>query len=503
MTSLANKSVLIRRPVQAPGPIDSAALPHTFTSSDSLAAESSTFSSPAKPRVLILPNAASWIIGQMALHVIRRFSDRYEFWFLTDKMLRLRADLVRTLLPSIDFIFPLGDKGFHLLRQAAGPATQLPPSILWLHHVTTWNPAMLEAMQASSELIACTETWKHQVHEQAGPDLPVTVVPHGVDAQALHRVRSQRQHFRIPQNSFALGFVGSKISNYDAGRKGLDTLHAILRSANKNIPNLHISFLGLGWKQEVEDLRAQGISANYVGFIPESQLAAFYSSVDVYLLTSRVEGGPCTVLEAMACETPVVTTRVGLVPEVVVDGVTGFSAEVNDAPALTAHLQSLANSPVLCRQIGAAARATVSTHRSWDETLRQLEIPFSRMTARATPKLHGATPATHQAAANLTRAVHTVDDLLWGIASCGQRVISPAVALRLIRSCWENYSAADILRGLALIARLNFRPATMRKLLSQTPSGTSALVYPDAERAGAPGQQFLEPISNDVEAPNP
>jgi glycosyltransferase involved in cell wall biosynthesis len=491
MTPLANKSAVIRGPVQAADPIASAPQPRTFTSSNRLAADAATFSSQVKPRVLILPNAASWIIGQMALHVIRRFSDRYEFWFLTDKMLRLRPDLVQALLPSIDFIFPLGDKGFHLLRQAAGPSTLLPPSILWLHHVTTWNPAMLEAMQASSELIACTETWKRQVHQQGGPDLPVTVVPHGVDAQALQRVLSKREHFQIPENTFAVGFVGSKTSNYDAGRKGLDTLHAVLKVANKTVPNLHISFLGLGWKQEVEGLRAQGVSANYVGFIPESQLASFYSSIDAYLLTSRVEGGPCTVLEAMACETPVVTTRVGLVPEVIIDGVTGFSAEVNDHQSLTTHLRSLANFPTLRRQIGGAARATVSAHRSWDETLRQLELPFARMQARATPKPFHANPATHEAAANLTRAVHTVDDLLWGVVSCTQRVISPVVAFRLIRSCWEGYTATDILRGLALIARLDFRPAAMRKLLSQTPNGTGTL-------ACAPGQ-VPEPNPNGVE----
>jgi len=47
-----------------------------------------------KPRVLILPNTASWIVGQMAAHIMERFKDRYEFWMLTDKMLRLRPDLV-------------------------------------------------------------------------------------------------------------------------------------------------------------------------------------------------------------------------------------------------------------------------------------------------------------------------------------------------------------------------------------------------------------------------
>ena len=73
-----------------------------------------------KPRVLILPNVASWIVGQMAMHIMRRFQDEYEFWILTDKMIRLRPDLVRTLIPELDFIFPLTDKSYKLLRAACG-----------------------------------------------------------------------------------------------------------------------------------------------------------------------------------------------------------------------------------------------------------------------------------------------------------------------------------------------------------------------------------------------
>jgi glycosyltransferase involved in cell wall biosynthesis len=421
------------------------------------------------PRVLIVPSTASWIIGQMAMHIIRRFSDSYEFWFLTDKMIRLRPDLVRAMLPFIDFIFPLSDKGYHLLRNAS-PSTPLPPSLLWLHHVTTWNPAMLEAMRHSAELIACTEGWKQQVQLQSPSGLPVSVVPHGVDATSFHRVASQRRRFGLPSDAFTVGFVGSKTSNYDEGRKGLDTLHAILQSVCNRIPNLHISFLGLGWKQEVQSLRQQGISANYVGFIPQSQLAAYYSTIDTYLMTSRVEGGPCTVLEAMACETPVVSTRVGLVPEVILDGRTGFSAEVGDSASLAEHICALHASPALCRQIGTAARAQVTASRSWHETLGNLDLPLTRMQARSTAKPVCASPAVGRAAANLIGAVHAVDGLLWGLVSCWQGLVSPLVAVRLIRSCWEGYGFADVLRGLALVTRLNFRPATMRKLLEKAPT---------------------------------
>jgi glycosyltransferase involved in cell wall biosynthesis len=430
----------------------------------------------AKPRVLIMPNAASWIVGQMAMHIIRHFADRYEFWLFTDKTARLRPDLVRALLPSLDFIFPLTDKSYNLLRKAAHPSP-LPPSLLWLHHVTTWNPSMREALRDSAEIIACTEGWREQIELQSEAGIPVTVVPHGVDPMALRRVASQRCLFAIPSDCFVVGFVGSKTSNYDEGRKGLDALHTILAAARSRIPNFHISFLGLGWEHEVRQLRSQGISANYVGFIPETQLAAFYSSIDAYLMTSRVEGGPCTVLEAMACQTPVVATRVGLVPEVITDGVTGFSAPVGDAPAMVSHLVQLASSPDLRERMGVAARAAVAPSRSWSETLRSLEQPLARMTLRSTRKSASATPASSRRATELIGAAHAVDGLLWGLMSWWQKLVNAPTAVRLVRSSWEGYTLRDVRRGLGLITRLSFRPATTQKLLHRAADPAPALSF--------------------------
>ena len=161
-------------------------------------------------------------------------------------------------------------------------------------------------------------------------------------------------------DAFVIGFIGNKTSNYDEGRKGLDTLEIVAREARRSIPNLHVCF-GLGWMKKCEFQR-QGISANYTGFIPQSWLPAFYSSIDVHLVTSRIEGGPVTVLEAMACETPVVTTRVGLVPHTIVDGKNGFSADVGDINSLVRQLGELARSNEFCRHLGASARASVYPH---------------------------------------------------------------------------------------------------------------------------------------------
>jgi glycosyltransferase involved in cell wall biosynthesis len=424
-----------------------------------------------KPRVLIVPNVSSWIVGQMAQHVMRRFQDQYEFWILTDKMIRLRPDLVRILVQSVDFIFPLTDKSFQLLCAAVHPQP-LPPSIFWLHHVTSWNPSMCAAAGSAKELIACTSEWKSRIEEQF-PEHSITVVPHGVDANFFHRVEPERACFGIPETAFAVGFIGNKTSNDDQGRKGLDTLETVVREARAAIRNLHVCFLGLGWGEEVRRFRRLGISANYTGFIPQSYLPAFYSSIDVHLVTSRIEGGPVTVLEAMACETPVLATRVGLVPTTIVDGENGFSAPIKDVASMVARLRQLSQSRGLRRRMGLAGRAAVHPRLSWESTLAELEAPLARMEACCTRVRARSSPATMRTAAQLGAAVHTMDGLLWAMVSCWRTLLSPFVAARMIGSCWEGFDTLDVLRGLGLITRCAFRPDALRRKLSPQIGGSN------------------------------
>jgi glycosyltransferase involved in cell wall biosynthesis len=414
-----------------------------------------------KPRVLILPNVASWIVGQMATQIMKRFKDRYEFWILTDKMIRLRPDLVKALIPELAFIFPLTDKSFSLLRAAAG-TLPLPPSIFWLHHLTSWNPSMQAAAQEASELIACTPEWKSAIGEKC-PQATITVVRHGVDAHSFCKVERQRARFGMGPGAFVIGVVGNKTSNYDEGRKGLDTLEAVLVKVKDYVPNLHVCFLGLGWDDEVRQFRQQGISANYTGFVPQSWLPAFYSSIDVHLMTARVEGGPVTVLEAMACETPVVATRVGLVPHTIVDGVNGFSTAIGNVESLARAVRELSASPRLRQKIGTAARITVHPNMSWQNVLNELEEPMARMEARSRRIVTSSSSASAETAARLAGAVHTMDGLLWGIMSWWEGLITPTVAGRLVKACWEGHRASDVLRGIGLVTRTSFRPAALQR----------------------------------------
>jgi glycosyltransferase involved in cell wall biosynthesis len=103
--------------------------------------------------------------------------------------------------------------------------------------------------------------------------------------------------------------------------------------------------------------------ADRVRFLGQcSDVGLVYDACDVFVLSSLCEACPYALLEAMAHELPVVATRVGGVPEIVVDGETGFLAAPRDAESLAGALAKLIDSPELRRRQGQAARERVVKH---------------------------------------------------------------------------------------------------------------------------------------------
>jgi glycosyltransferase involved in cell wall biosynthesis len=100
------------------------------------------------------------------------------------------------------------------------------------------------------------------------------------------------------------------------------------------------------------------------------EMRSIYQEADILVLTSEHEGTPNVILEAMACGLPVVATRVGGVPDIIQDGLTGFLVPKDDENAQLRVLLELVHNTDLRTRIGAAAQAYVETHHS----LSQLPI---------------------------------------------------------------------------------------------------------------------------------
>jgi glycosyltransferase involved in cell wall biosynthesis len=156
------------------------------------------------------------------------------------------------------------------------------------------------------------------------------------------------------------------------------------------------------WRQKYESLaRARlGDRARFVGDIPDQILPAYYRAADVVTLpsTDRTEAFGLVLIEAMACGSPVVASRLPGVRTLVEEGVTGFLVEPGDPIDLAGKIRRcLGQGPAL----RAAARAFVAGRYSDRAVVRQLLDLYQTLTSAAPRPVSKAQDPAHRSVAVL------------------------------------------------------------------------------------------------------
>jgi glycosyltransferase involved in cell wall biosynthesis len=135
-----------------------------------------------------------------------------------------------------------------------------------------------------------------------------------------------------------------------------------------------------------EALRRSGLGGTVTLAGERPDVPEILASSSIFVLSSRAEALPVSVLEAMAAGLPVVATRVGGVPELVVEGETGLLVPPGDPRALAAALQRLLDEPELRARLGAAGRARVEEHFTLESFLEShLDLYRRALAARGLP----------------------------------------------------------------------------------------------------------------------
>ncbi len=149
----------------------------------------------------------------------------------------------------------------------------------------------------------------------------------------------QRRRLGIPETAFCVGSFQKDGEGWQDGNtpkmvKGPDILVDVIARLRKAIPELCVLLSGPARGYVKRRLTQLGVPFRhaYVRHYPD--VAQLYQACDLYLVTSRQEGGPKAVLEAMATGVPLVSARVGQAADLIRHGENGWLADVEDVAAL-------------------------------------------------------------------------------------------------------------------------------------------------------------------------
>lgn len=175
------------------------------------------------------------------------------------------------------------------------------------------------------------------------------------------RRKVAREELRVPSDALVVGTVGNFIR-----QKGHDLLvqsaelvqrkqpHAVFRILGTPIPS-HTTYYNEHVKEQAARLGLLW-DDNFMFVEPGDRVCELLPAFDIFVMPSRIEGIPTSVLEAMACGLPVIATDVGAVREVIDDGSTGRVVEPEDCAAIADAIIELLENQSARTQMGARAR---------------------------------------------------------------------------------------------------------------------------------------------------
>jgi len=295
-----------------------------------------------RPKILLVIDKPGWAFDILADDIIRYAGDRFDF-----------SKAYKSKLPSKEVIkgndliysFWWGrELQKDLFRRGANPA-RLTTVISSMKRWESSSQELGRLRRQLREYSVVGVISKELEQRLSGVHPRLVLTRHGVDKEkfCLRRPVSS-------EGNLVVGWAGS--TKY-ADLKGLDS---VIRPAIEGLEGVELS---LAVEGEEEGPGARSFA--------HEEMHEFYNSIDVYLCASSSEGGPLPVLEAAACGRAVISTKVGIVPELIEHERSGFLVERSPA-AFRAAIEVLRDERSKTQEMGLCAREEVE--RCWDWSVK-------------------------------------------------------------------------------------------------------------------------------------
>jgi glycosyltransferase involved in cell wall biosynthesis len=238
-------------------------------------------------------------------------------------------------------------------------------SFNWLLRV--FEERMLER---SNRVIAVSDfTRRELLQYYKVKEAKIRVIHNGVDVDkfkpAADKLKAKAELGFNPEDKAILS-VGRLYA-----RKGLFTLIESMAFVTRKFRNAKFIIAGKGLSNEMKKLVSYatklGVKDNIVftGYFPDKKLPRLYQAADIFAFSTFYENLPFAVLEALSTGLPVVTTRVGGIPEMIDSGKNGFLVEPSNSKELADKILYYLEHPAAASEMGLLARKTIESQFDW------------------------------------------------------------------------------------------------------------------------------------------
>jgi glycosyltransferase involved in cell wall biosynthesis len=212
-------------------------------------------------------------------------------------------------------------------------------------------------------IIVCSEDMRRRIIKYVKAS--IYVIPNGIDNSIENiTISSISNIIKHP----AILYIGrfEKI-------KGVDLLIKAIPEIKRNIPGVHVYLAGNGSKKNMMKKLARRLNIDnciiYLGYITGQEKYTCIKAADLILVPSYYESFGLALLEAMACGKPVVATRVGNIPYLVEDGISGYLVEPGNYRELATRSIEILSNNTLGEKMGMSGKMKAQGY-TWDNVAK-------------------------------------------------------------------------------------------------------------------------------------
>jgi len=229
-------------------------------------------------------------------------------------------------------------------------------------------------LRQADYILSTSRVMKNEIEKYHHPQRDILITPFGIDLEQF----SPQRFKKAEKSSIVIGTVKSLEKQY-----GVEHLLRAFAKLQLEYRETELHIVGDGCERRHLEILAEELkisdSVKFFGKVPPHDVPKYLRNMDIFAALSTRESFGVAILEASAMSLPVVASNIGGIPEVVVDGVTGFLVKPKDITDPYEKIVELIEDEKLRRSMGINGRKFVKKKYDWNENAKIVTKLYDRL----------------------------------------------------------------------------------------------------------------------------